>query len=152
MIPTSDIIQAIYFFKAIIPLISIFLFSKKYFLKYNPIRKYIKKKLILLVDKKFLSCGINKFNNKDKVSTIFIGNLTIIGEIILIINKVYKNQSAPITPFSGYKNIVLIISIIELIFNGSLNIYCKISIIEFVKKDIVKNGIINLKNFDFTKL
>ena len=54
--------------------------------------------------------GINIFKSNDNEIVIFNENLIINGEIILISNKVYKNQRDPITPFSGYKNIVLIIS------------------------------------------
>ena len=61
-----------------------------------------------------------------------------------IINNVYKNQRAPITPFSGYKNTVLIISINECIVVGVLVRNIKISTIRLVINDIVKNGTANL--------
>lgn len=75
---TSDNRYSVTFLKVVMFLILISLLLKQYFLKYNPIRKYTKKKLILLTAKKFLYCGTNRFSNKAKVSVIFTGNLVMI--------------------------------------------------------------------------
>nr|WP_243177742.1 hypothetical protein [Clostridium hominis] len=73
------------------------------------------------------------------------------GDIAIIINNVYKNQRAPITPFSGYNSIVLNIFNKFSIDKGSLSNCLKIMIIKLVINDIVKKGTNNLKNFNFIK-
>nr|WP_243176609.1 hypothetical protein [Clostridium gasigenes] len=82
--------------------------------------------------------------NNENTIIRFNGNFTISGSIILISNRVYKNQRDPMTPFSGYKNTVLIISSKVLMDNGSLSSCLKIIIIKLVIKEIVKNGAPNL--------
>ena len=62
---------------------------------------YTKKNETLLKAKKWIYLGENIFNISEAKTITFIGSFTNKGAIAKIINRVYKNHSAPITPVSG---------------------------------------------------